>query len=122
MRGPAALALCAIAVTMVECGSPADDATCDDVVPACPSPPTSYATQAGPVMTNHCVTCHGPGGQEAMIPLDSWAAIHRWEMLRTGDILGQVHACRMPLAPQPPLTTDERQTLEAWIVCGEPDN
>jgi hypothetical protein len=122
MRGPLALAVGAM-LAVAACGSPDDAAdTCDDVIPACPSPPTSYANQVQSIMASRCVPCHGPGGQEATIPLDTWANIHRWEMLRTGDILGQVHGCRMPLAPQPPLPIDERQMLESWIVCGEPDN
>jgi len=36
--------------------------------------------------------------------------------------LTQVYSCRMPPAGNAQPTTQERQTIVAWLVCGAPNN
>jgi uncharacterized membrane protein len=106
------------------CGSsPATtEPTCPNDTPtACPSPAPSYATDVAPILQSRCVPCHGPGGVEAARPFDTYANITR-AADNPNRMLTQIHACLMPPAGQPPLTSAERKAILGWIVCMTPDN
>jgi hypothetical protein len=102
----------------------ADDAASDS--PSCPNdlppdsdcPPAapSYGAAVAPIIAARCSVCHRPGGLETSMRFSTYAdafALRR-QMLTT------IYACRMPPAGAVPLSTDERQTLLKWFVCGAP--
>jgi len=50
--------------------------------------------------------------------LDTYANI-----MRAGQMISmQVFQCRMPPPPRAPLTSDQRQTILGWLVCGAMNN
>jgi hypothetical protein len=121
----------AIALTMAGCtycqmtpGSeecPIGDpvANCPNDLPAsCVMPIPSYATTVSPIFNAYCTTCHSPGGQESSFPLQTYDEIYSIR----GEVLDQIYSCRMPLSGEPAPTTDERQALLMWLVCGAPEN
>lgn len=90
----------------------------NDLPTACPTPAPSYSSDVAPIVKERCLLCHGPGGPQASVPLADYASIHA----RRTTVLTQVYGCRMPPAGAAELTSDERATLLAWLVCGAPDN
>lgn len=93
--------------------------TCSaQVVDACPEQVPSYAQTVQPVLERSCVSCHGPGGEKASVPLTSWELVHR----RASSMQRQLLSCRMPRGEGPPLSDEERQVVLAWLVCGAPDS
>jgi len=88
------------------------EATCPDSVP-------SYASDIAPILDARCNHCHDPDIPDGPWPLTDQQSVHEW----SATILRQIRACTQP----PPdsgyaLTLEERQALEAWLVCGAPDN
>jgi uncharacterized membrane protein len=88
------------------------EATCPDSVP-------SYASDIAPIIDAKCNHCHAPNNADELWPLTDQESVNAW----SDTILRQIRACAQP----PPdsgyaLTLDERQALEAWLVCGAPDN
>ncbi|MGC3968348.1 MAG: DUF1549 domain-containing protein [Pirellulales bacterium] len=102
--------------------------------PASKSPPAAvdYARNVQPILTKHCVQCHGPAKAESDLRLDNAAA------LKTGgysgspvvahksaeSILIQVVIGKGDLSAMPPkgdkLTADEVAVLARWIDAGAP--
>ncbi len=91
---------------------------CPNDLPACPAPPPSWSGAVSGIVGARCATCHAPGGLAAEKPLTSYTEVFP----RRSAVLNQVYACLMPMTPDPPLSTDERQALLGWLVCGAPDN
>jgi len=92
---------------------------CPDEVPAtCPVPPPTFGASVSPIFNAVCTNCHAPGQAASDQPLTSYAEISQ----RKDAIVLQIDSCRMPPAPTPPLTSDERAAILGWIVCGAPDN
>jgi hypothetical protein len=112
----------AILVAMGACGGGGEGAGagCPFELPAgCSGAPPSYATDVGPVVARRCVQrCHQPGGVAQMQPLSSYLQLSA----RRGAVLGQLYRCRMPPAPEPPLSFDDGALLLDWLACGAPDN
>jgi hypothetical protein len=97
-----------------------DDAGCPaDLPPSCPTPAPSWANDAQPIFADKCWPCHADGGVEsAADPLGTYAQI----AANSATVLVQIETCRMPQAGAPPLTREQRHTLEAWLVCGARDD
>jgi hypothetical protein len=103
-------------LALAACGS--SGGTCPNDLPmTCPSAVPSYTNDVAPIIQAHCVKCHSAGGVEYSRPLDTYAGV----TAQTG-VLDQVYACRMPPAPEAPLTSAERAKLLGWIVCDSPRN
>jgi uncharacterized membrane protein len=88
--------------------------------PTCPAVVPDFATEVQPIFQAVCVTCHSPGGQEASVPLTSYAEITnpRFKTTAFSNVLG----CVMPPANAPmALSESDRQVLLAWFACGTPD-
>jgi hypothetical protein len=83
---------------------------------SCPSPAPSYSGQVSQIITNRCLPCHGPGQQEASVPLSPWSEVNH----RFSDVLSQVYSCRMP--QDAGLPADERKAMLGWLVCMAPNN
>lgn len=92
-------------------------ATCPNDYPtSCPVGAPTFAADVAPMIHARCTICHAAGQQ---IPtLDT----HDQIMAASARVFAQIHACLMPPPPRPPLTSDERQTILAWIVCGTPND
>ncbi len=93
--------------------------TCpDDVPPVCPDPAPTYAADVAPLLGRLCGACHTAGGVSFNHPFDTYDEVQRQH---TG-IEFQLNNCIMPPADQRQPTSDERQTIFAWIVCGSMNN
>jgi hypothetical protein len=97
---------------------PADGgASCPNPPNSCSKPIPSYGAVIEPILEQSCITCHGPKGIAGYSEA-TYEQVH--EQLE--PILSQVSGCVMPPPPYPPLTTEQREALLDWLVCGAPDN
>jgi mono/diheme cytochrome c family protein len=91
-----------------------------------------YIRHVKPVLTNHCVSCHGPEKPRGGLRLDTAAAARRGgkegpavvpgkadESPLIAAVLGEGPGERMPLN-RPPLSRDQIDLLRAWIDQGAP--
>ena len=91
---------------------------CPEVSGDCPSTPPSYAKDVAPILAAHCVGCHGPGGENSDVLLDTYAACTVAKRRTTVPDL--VTNCLMPPPPLPPLSADEITTLQCWFPLLHP--
>src|SRR5918911_16984 len=105
------------AVLLAACGG-GSEVNCPNVSQTCPSPAPSFASDVRPIINARCVTCHSPGGQEAVRDYTTYSGV----FAQRQPMLTQVYSCRMPPAGNPQPTTQERQTIISWLVCGAPNN
>jgi mono/diheme cytochrome c family protein len=96
-----------------------DAGTCpsNDLPASCPTPSPTYANDVQAIFATKCATCHGPGGEDATDPLDTYARVDK----KHSECLDQIFSCRMPPAETLTLTSDERATLLAWFACDAPE-
>jgi hypothetical protein len=105
------------ALLLAACGGGVAD--CPNDLPAtCPSPMPSYKTDVQPIVSNHCLKCHSPGGEEASKDFTTYQNV----FLQRGPILTQFYSCRMPPEGEPRPTAQERALLLGWLTCGSPNN
>jgi len=90
----------------------------NDLPSSCPSPAPSYSSAISSLISAYCLSCHSPGGQEAVIPFTSYQSVY----IERSPILDQVYACNMPPTANLQLTAQERSQLLGWLVCGAPNN
>jgi hypothetical protein len=90
----------------------------DDVPAACPSPAPTFSGDGGvaAVIAARCASCHPPQAP----PLQTYDQLSL--PATTQGILMQIHTCLMPPAGQTPLTSQERQVILGWLVCGSPND
>jgi hypothetical protein len=85
----------------------------------CPATVPSYATQIAPIFNARCNGCHNANDPTSPWPLDNHSDVHDWR----GTILDDLEHCAMPPPDSGmPLPDNERALLQAWLVCGAPDN
>jgi len=90
---------------------------------ACPSPAPTYSADVAPLIQTHCTMCHSPSGENQTPTLVTYDDVTAGSMQQTAhEVLVQIHACNMPPPDQPQLTSDERQAILGWIVCGAMNN
>jgi mono/diheme cytochrome c family protein len=114
-----------VALTMLAWGLPARAAAGDR-----PGTLVDYATQIKPILSRHCVSCHGASKPRGGLRLDTAAAA--WKGGKDGPVIvpghgeesplvlsvrGEGDTERMPLN-RPPLTDAEIALLQAWIDQG----
>lgn len=87
-------------------------------LPSCPPTPPSYQASVAPLLNKYCAICHYPGTTIAKSDLSTYAAVSN----ERGSCLDQVYGCQMPPSTSIQMTSDERQTMLQWFVCGAPDN
>ena len=93
--------------------------SCPNDLPGCPGMPPSYSSQVVGVISRRCSPCHESGGAAG----PSWNfSSYAGAYARRAEILNQVYACTMPPHGNTPLTSLERATLLAWLVCRAPNN
>ena len=102
---------------MAACGG-SEPVDCPNLSTTCPDPKPSYASDVRPIINARCTTCHSPGGQEASRDFTTYGGVFQQRQA----VLTQAYSCRMPPAGNAQPTTQERQTLVAWLVCGAPNN
>ncbi len=114
------------ALSIAACTSTADPsadagAICPAGLPdssACPDSAPSYASDVRPIIDDLCMGCHYAGYHYSTQVLATYDNLHRSVSL----IEKEVYGCDMPPSGEPQLTTEERQTLLEWLVCGGPNN
>ena len=111
-----AVAVCLVALLCGACGG--SSVSCPNDTLACTLPAPSYASSVSTIIQSRCVSCHGPGGQQASMPFTSYQQI----FAARSPILNQVYACRMPPAGAAELTMGERTQLLGWLACSAPNN
>jgi hypothetical protein len=108
------------ALTLPACGNEDSPAACPGITAdSCPDPVPSYAEEIAPLLERRCQTCHTPGNDSGLWSLGDHESAAEW----TETTLRVIRNCSQP----PPdsgvyLTSSERRALEAWLVCGAPDN
>jgi len=118
------IAVCALAAVPlpVACNDdPAEPAAlvCTPLPTDCPDEAPSYANVVAPIVENNCSQCHYPGNPDGNWPLNDPIDIADW----SASIQLSLADCLMPPRDSDLIMTDtDRQTLNAWIVCGAPDN
>jgi len=128
-RSSAWLAALFLALAQVESPRAASIAT-DGDGPGSTAAPVDYARQVKPVLTRHCVSCHGSVKPRGGLRLDTAAAALKGgkdgpavlpgrgpESLLIAAVRGEGATERMPLN-RPPLSLSEIHLLEEWINQG----
>jgi len=99
--------------------SQAEPQACPDDLPAsCPSPAPTFSADVAPLIQNHCAGCHSPDGGYPNPSLTSYDNVTGSTGKTAITIESKVASCKMPPPGQPPLTSEERQTIVGWILCG----
>lgn len=96
-------------------------ANCSASIPKnCPSAP-SYANEIAPLVNRTCDTCHSINGSASDRDLTTYKNLTKLETTS----LVQVADCLMPpsdAGADAMLSSDEREELLQWFVCGSPNN
>jgi cytochrome c553 len=95
-------------------GGEAGVASCPAVNAKCSGSGPSYATDVAPILAAHCTGCHGPGGENADVPLDTFNGATSPKVKIISASL--VSACKMPPPPLPSLSADDIATLRCWYA------
>jgi uncharacterized membrane protein len=120
VRGrPARLLGAALIAAALGCGSEPSSCPHGDFPTSCPAMVPSFSADVLPIFQAKCDVCHAPGGQRAETPLTTWSQITQ---VRLSTVVQYVQDCKMPLAPVPALTPEERKTMLDWFVCMTPNN
>jgi len=84
----------------------------------CPASTPTYQADVLPILQTKCNDCH-TGADGGPWPLTDYQLVVDWKI----SILGDLECNTMPPADAGlALTSDERSTLLAWLVCGTPQN
>jgi mono/diheme cytochrome c family protein len=94
-------------------------------------PPVDYLRDVKPLLTAHCVKCHGPDQQKSGLRVDTAAGVRAGgnsgpsidgESLDASLMLDALFARNgvavMPPATEKPLSEVERDTLRRWVLAG----
>jgi len=74
-----------------------------------------------PIIAERCFPCHAPGGAgvgSTGRDFSQYDTIHT----QRSAVLNQIYSCNMPPPDAGAPTSDQRDKLLAWLVCGAPDN
>jgi cytochrome c5 len=92
---------------------------CPKLTTECTGTVPSFENDVQPILDAQCNTCHTAAIEGAPWPFDSYDDTLDWKNLVLSDLQG----CGMPPADAgAPLPEKDRETLNAWIICGAPDN
>ena len=117
VRSLLAVAMLALAAPFVACSKPEPLACPDDLPASCPMPAPTFSADVAPLIQKYCAVCHSPGGAQPNPLLTSYDTI-AGSINTARDVETQLHACKMPPSDEPQPTSDERQTILGWFVCG----
>jgi uncharacterized membrane protein len=95
---------------------------CQTNAAECPSPPPSWATDVEAIIHTRCSPCHFDGGAGTLSPYNADYSTYQGVAAHQILIHTVLAACQMPPPDAGQLTTQEKQTLLEWVVCGAPDN
>lgn len=89
---------------------------CDVEAPTeCPDPPVRYS-DIEPIVEQRCVVCHD--GVPPEWPLTSYRHVADWNV----EIRTEMLRCTMPPRDSDVrMTTEERESILTWILCGLPE-
>ena len=118
----AALAACALAAFTLAaaCSDDAEPAgfACTPLPTECPGEAPSYTSVVAPIIENNCNQCHNQDDNIAW-PLGDPTEIADWR----DSMLLNLDACEMPPRDSDVILTHaDREALNAWLVCGAPNN
>ncbi|HEY1848349.1 MAG TPA: c-type cytochrome domain-containing protein [Opitutaceae bacterium] len=94
----------------------------------------AYEDVIQPILTERCISCHGPAKTNGSLRLDSWEGLahggKHGSVIRAGDLsasslvrrvdLPSAEKGHMPPRGKPQLTDDEITLLEWWVTAGAP--
>ena len=109
------------AVCIAACSAKNDPPSCTPEAPppTCPAQAPSWSNEVSEIFSAGCSPCHFPGGvEDSAEDYSTYAGVSRV----AGTIEGQVASCAMPPSDAGTLSSADRETLLAWIVCKAPDN
>jgi hypothetical protein len=95
-------------------------------VSTAPPPPgkcdtINYNEDIKPIITQNCISCHGPGGVEASIPLTNYTQVKAQAdagLIKSTIFDGQPNP--MPQGGQ--LSSDQKQLIQCWLNNGEKES
>jgi len=116
-RGGFAVALVVMA-GLAACAQSQPQSCPQDLPASCPSPAPTFSADVAPLIQNHCAGCHSADGGYPNRLLVSYDTITSSMGMTAILIYRQLADCRMPPKEQPPLTSEQRQTIAGWIICG----
>jgi hypothetical protein len=91
---------------------------CTALPTQCSGDAPSYANVVAPIIANDCSQCHNSDEHIAW-PLDDPSDIADW----TDAMLLNLGACLMPPRDSDVVMSDaDREAINAWLICGAPDN
>jgi hypothetical protein len=92
---------------------------CTPLPTECTGEAPSYASVIAPIIANNCSQCHYEGNPDGDWPLDDLSLIVDWRI----SIQEMLSDCVMPPRDSGVIMNDaDREALNAWLVCGAPDN
>src|SRR5438045_4201713 len=93
MDGRRILEVVLAVVLLAACGG-GSDVPCLNVSQTCPDPKPSFASDVRPIINARCLSCHSPGGQEAVRDYTTYAGV----VAQRPPMLTQVYSCPAPPA------------------------
>lgn len=119
--GPAASVDAAVTDNSADASDPQDaqPQVCPGTtVSSCPTSIPSYSSVIVPLVQSRCSGCHSQNNDAGLWPLNDPQSLSDWQVI----ILQAMRACSQPPPGSGSLTLSQRKALEAWLVCGAPDN
>ena len=106
----------ALLVLLAACSD--DKPECKPLPSECQEPGPSYANDVAPIIAARCAMCHNgePGMEWSLAEYDD---VYDWR----GTITIQLRNCSMPPADSGyTLPENERETINAWLICDAKNN
>jgi len=111
-------ALISAVLAGVALGSCSKPSCQNDLPTACPSPAPTFSADVAPLIQKYCAGCHSADGEEPKPLLVNYDSVTGSMDSTARMVETQLVQCNMPPSDHPQLTSEERQTILGWIICG----
>jgi hypothetical protein len=122
-RALVAVVACASAALALAAGCSDDpvepaEFVCTPLATECTGEAPGYAAVVAPIILNNCSQCHNSEDHLAW-PLDDPTDVADW----SDSVLLNLGGCAMPPRDSDVVMSDaDREALNAWLLCGAPNN
>ncbi|MDO8367979.1 MAG: cytochrome c [Saprospiraceae bacterium] len=90
-------------------------------VTVCDTTAISYSADILPIIQQNCISCHAPGGQQAVSPFMTYEGLKQFTLNR--EIVDRINGNGVSLMPPSGEISDcSKQKIEAWVNAGAPNN
>ncbi len=85
----------------------------------CDTVAVNYNEDIQTIIQSNCVTCHGPGGEQELVPFDTYNGLK----IFAASLVDRVNGTGVALMPPSGAISDcNKQKIEAWVKAGAPEN